>query len=145
MPLPVLQVGNCNQLFSQSQSPRISHKMPFAGNCPFSLALPLSLFFHGAPSCLVEGWACVDGRVKSCISDFTACGRRAFFSFPCAKTNSILRFFQCLYILLSSKCYAMDCFSTHLTHVQTCDVARVQSATQWTASVHTLHMSKPVM
>ena len=36
---------------------------------------------------LVVGWACVDGRVKSCISDFTACGRRAFFSFPCAKTH----------------------------------------------------------
>ena len=31
------------------------------------------------------------------------------------------------------------------THVQTCDVARVQSATEWTASVHTSHMSKPVM
>ena len=44
-----------------------------------------------------------------------------------------------------SKCYAMDCFGTYLTHVQTCDVTRVQSATQWTASVHTLHMSKPVM
>ena len=38
----------------------------------------------------------------------------------------------------------MDCFGTYLTHVQTCDVTRVQSATQWTASVHTLHMSKPV-
>ena len=24
-----------------------------------------------------------------------------------------------------------------------CDVTRVQSATQWTTSVHTLHMSKP--
>ena len=43
---------------------------------------------------------------------------------------------------------------TALTHVQTCDVTRVQSATQvtrvqsateWTASVHTLLMSKPVM
>ena len=36
---------------------------------------------------LVVGWACVDGRVKSCISDLDACGRRAFFSFPCAKTH----------------------------------------------------------
>ena len=51
----------------------------------------------------VVGWACVHGRVKSCISDFAACGRRAFFSFPCAKTHSTLRFFGCLYILLSSK------------------------------------------
>ena len=39
----------------------------------------------------------------------------------------------------------MDCFGTYFTHVQTCDVARVQSATEWTASVHTAHMSKPVM
>ena len=29
--------------------------------------------------------------------------------------------------------------------MQTCNVTRVQSATEWTASVHTLHMSKPVM
>ena len=34
----------------------------------------------------------------------------------------------------------MDCFGTCFTHVQTCNVTRVQSATQWTASVHTLHM-----
>ena len=33
----------------------------------------------------------------------------------------------------------------YFTHVQTCNVTRVQSATEWTASVHTLHMSKPVM
>ena len=30
---------------------------------------------------------------------------------------------------------------TYFTHVQTCNVTRVQSATEWTASVHTLHMS----
>ena len=35
----------------------------------------------------------------------------------------------------------MDCFGTYFTHVQSCDVIRVQSARQWTASVHTLHMS----
>ena len=39
----------------------------------------------------------------------------------------------------------MDCFGTYFTHVQTCDNVHVQSATQWTASVHTLHMSKPVL
>ena len=38
----------------------------------------------------------------------------------------------------------MDCFGTYFTHVQTCDVTLVQSATEWTASVHTLHMSKPL-
>ena len=37
----------------------------------------------------------------------------------------------------------MDCFGTYFTRVQTCDVTRVQSATEWTASEHTLHMSKP--
>ena len=31
-----------------------------------------------------------------------------------------------------------------LTHAQTCDYVRVQSATQWTGSVHTRHMPKPV-
>ena len=34
----------------------------------------------------------------------------------------------------------MDCFGTYFTHVQTCNVTRVKSATQCTASVHTLHM-----
>ena len=42
-------------------------------------------------------------------------------------------------------CYGMDCLGTYFPHVQTCDVARVQSSTEWTASVDTLHMSKPVM
>ena len=37
----------------------------------------------------------------------------------------------------------MDRFGTYSTHAQTCDVTRVQSATQWTASEHTLHMPKP--
>ena len=32
----------------------------------------------------------------------------------------------------------------HSTHVQSCDVTRVQSATQWTFSVDTSHMSKAV-
>ena len=41
----------------------------------------------------------------------------------------------------------MDCFGTYLkfTHVPNLWWNRVQSATEWTASVHTLHMSKPVM
>ena len=33
----------------------------------------------------------------------------------------------------------------HFTHVQTCNASRVQSATEWTTWVHTLHMSKPIM
>ena len=44
-----------------------------------------------------------------------------------------------------SKCYAMDCFGTYFPHAQTCDVSRVQLATEWTASVNSSHMSKPVM
>ena len=52
----------------------------------------------------------------------------------------------------------MDCFMSKpvipfvskvlrngLLHVQTCDNVPVQSATQWTTSVHTLHVSKPVI
>ena len=39
----------------------------------------------------------------------------------------------------------MDCFGTYFTHVQTCDYVCVQSATEWAASVHTSHMSKPVI
>ena len=35
--------------------------------------------------------------------------------------------------------------SVHTLHMYKPNVTRVQSATQWTASVHTLHMSKPVM
>ncbi len=31
----------------------------------------------------------------------------------------------------------MDGFGTYFTHAQTCDNVRVQSATAWTASVHT--------
>ena len=50
-----------------------------------------------------------------------------------------------LHLHTCSKRCAMDCFGTYFTHVQTCNVTRVQSATEWTASVHTLHMSKPVM
>ena len=34
----------------------------------------------------------------------------------------------------------MDCFGTYFTHAQTCNVTRGESATEWTASVHTLHM-----
>ena len=39
----------------------------------------------------------------------------------------------------------MDCFRTYFTHAQTCDNVRVKSATQWTASVHTLSMSQFVI
>ena len=38
-----------------------------------------------------------------------------------------------------------DCFGTYFTHAQTCHVTRVESATEWPASVHTLHMPKHVM
>ena len=44
-----------------------------------------------------------------------------------------------------SKCYRMACFGTYSTHVQTCDATRVQNVTEWTASVHTSHMSRPVI
>ena len=34
----------------------------------------------------------------------------------------------------------MDFFGTYFTHAQTCNGTRVQSATEWTVAVHTLHM-----
>ena len=33
----------------------------------------------------------------------------------------------------------MDCFGTYFTDAQSCDNVRVPSATEWTASMHTLH------
>ena len=39
----------------------------------------------------------------------------------------------------------MDCFGTYLTHARSCDNVHVQSATDWAASVHTLHMPKAVI
>ena len=39
----------------------------------------------------------------------------------------------------------MDCFGSYFTHAQSCDNVRVPSATEWTASVHTLHMPKAVI
>ena len=63
--------------------------------------------------------------------------------------NGLLRYvlYTCpnLWCSSCSKCYGMDCFGIYFTHVQTCDVTPIQSATEWTASVCTLHMSKPVM
>ena len=60
--------------------------------------------------------------------------------------NGLLRYilYTCPNLLLRScsKCNAMDCFGTYFTLYTcpiTCDHVRVQSATQWTASVHALH------
>ena len=38
-----------------------------------------------------------------------------------------------------------DCFGTYFTHAQSCDNVHVQSAADWAASVHTLHMPKAVI
>ena len=50
--------------------------------------------------------------------------------------NGLLRYilYTCpnLWCNSCSKCYGMDCSGTYFTHVQTCDVTRVQSATEWT-------------
>ena len=39
----------------------------------------------------------------------------------------------------------MGCFGAYFTHAQSCDNVRVQRATEWTASVNTLHMPKSVI
>ena len=50
-----------------------------------------------------------------------------------------------LWLRSCSKCYSMNCFGTCFTHAQTCDNVRVQSVTQWRASVHSSRMPKPVI
>ena len=50
-----------------------------------------------------------------------------------------------VFLLSKSECYAMDCFGTYSNTCPNLNVTRVQSATQWTASVQTLHMPKLVM
>jgi len=39
----------------------------------------------------------------------------------------------------------MDCSGTYFTHAQSRDNVRVESATEWIASVHTSHMPKTVI
>ena len=47
--------------------------------------------------------------------------------------------------VLAFSCHRMDCFGTYFTHAQSCDNVRVHSATEWTASEHTLRMPKAVI
>ena len=47
--------------------------------------------------------------------------------------------------VLAFSCHRMDCFGAYFTHAQSCDNVRVHSATEWTASVHTLHMPEAVI
>ena len=47
--------------------------------------------------------------------------------------------------VLAFSCYRMDCFGTYFTHAQSCDNVRVHSATEGSASVHTLRMPKAVI
>ena len=87
-------------------------------------------------------------------------GRSGSCSASCSSFCSFCCFSSCFYSLFWCRvferlvtvsqfdifCSVADvgCFGTYFAHIQTCDDVRVQSATQWTASVHTLHMSKPV-
>ena len=63
--------------------------------------------------------------------------------------NGLLRYilYTCpkLWSRLCSKWYGMDCFGTYFTHAQSCGNVHVQCATEWTASVHTLHMPNVVI
>ena len=70
---------------------------------------------------------------------------RAFCVFAFSAFSCFIRFrafaFACFRIFADFKMlYGMDCFGTYFTHAQSCDNVRVQSATEWTASVHTLDM-----
>ena len=65
--------------------------------------------------------------------------RRSFCLWP-ENRGSVFAFF-----FVRSTCYTIDCLGTYFTHAQTCNVTRVQSATQSTASGQTFHMPKPVI
>ena len=58
-----------------------------------------------------------------CVFSSLGCGALGCDNVPCSCTHV--------------RCSLMDCLGTYLTHVTSCDVTRVQSATQGTASVHT--------
>ena len=60
----------------------------------------------------------------------------AVFGFSCFRIFVVSRFRALCSILAFSR------FGTYFTHAQSCDHARVQSATEWTASVHTLHIAQ---
>ena len=62
--------------------------------------------------------------------------------------NGLLRYILCTHVQTCDVTRVQSAMewtaSVHTLHM-TCDVTRVQSATEWTASVHSLHMSTPVM
>ena len=95
---------------------------------------------------IMHQWTC--GHSIQCTYIYTRRPRRSptlkHTPCPVSVLFAVTAFWR-LGVFFWTKCYGMDCFGTYFTHVQTCDVTRVQSATEWTASVHTLHMSKPVM
>ena len=106
-------------------------------------------------------WAllpCKGAFLRTSFPDINSLSRHVSFIFPCfsaARTvgscrHCTLRLSHETIVMLDwqrscSKCYGMDCFGTYFTHAQTCDNVRVQSATEWTASVHSLHTPKPVI
>ena len=73
-------------------------------------------------------------RVHRLIPPVFAFSGFRVFVFTSAFTCSVLAF----------SCYRMDCFGTYFTHAQSRDNVRVHSATEWTASVHTLRMPEAV-
>ena len=83
---------------------------------------------------------CIFSKFLRCMCTAGSC-RRCKCIAPVRRNHFRFRIIERLCL----KCYGMDCFGTYFTHVQTCNVTRVHSATEWTASVCTLHMSKPVM
>ena len=80
---------------------------------------------------------------SKCYTEWTASVQTSHMSNlwcnSCSKCYGLLRYilhtWPNLWCNSCSKCYGMDCFGTYCTHVQTCEVTRVQSATECTASV----------
>ena len=59
--------------------------------------------------------------------------------------NGLLRYMPYTHMCEPVITFVFKVLRNGLLHVQTCDNVRIQSATQWTALVHTLHMPKPVI
>ena len=77
-----------------------------------------------------------------CIATYCTHAWRDVTCVPSLLRNGLLRYilYTCpnLWCNSCSKCYGLRRYILHTC--QTCDVTRVQSATEWTASVHTAHM-----
>ena len=129
-PFSRFRVSRCSHLRASLIASLIDCNMLLDANTAFLLSP-----FSGLRVFAVFGFSPISRfRVFAVFAVFVFTGWFLPFSRFCAFTCSVLAF----------SCYGMHCFGTYLTHAQSFDNVRVHSATQWTASVHILHMPKGV-